>query len=58
MAELTIGARIRDLRRPTYTQHDLAAAADVHMSVSSSSRGARVARVARRHWAPVRVCSR
>lgn len=33
MAEPTIGERIRDLRRPTYTQHDLAAAADVSVDV-------------------------
>lgn len=33
MAEPTIGARIRELRRPTYTQHDLAVAADVSVDV-------------------------
>lgn len=33
MAEPTIGERLRDLRRPTYTQHDLAAAADVSVDV-------------------------
>lgn len=33
MGEPTIGARIRDLRRPTYTQHDLAAAAEVSVDV-------------------------
>jgi len=33
MAETTIGERIRALRRGTYTQHDLAAAADVSVDV-------------------------
>lgn len=33
MAEPTIGERIRELRRPTYTQHDLAVAADVSVDV-------------------------
>ncbi|MGH3810870.1 MAG: helix-turn-helix domain-containing protein [Pseudonocardiaceae bacterium] len=33
MAEPTIGERIRALRRRTYTQHDLAAAADVSVDV-------------------------
>jgi transcriptional regulator with XRE-family HTH domain len=33
MAEPMIGERIRELRRPTYTQHDLAAAADVSVEV-------------------------
>jgi transcriptional regulator with XRE-family HTH domain len=33
MAELTIGERIRELRRPSYTQQDLAAAADVSVDV-------------------------
>jgi len=33
MAEPTIGERIRELRRPTFTQHDLAAAADVSVDV-------------------------
>ena len=33
MAELTIGERIRELRRGIFTQHDLAAAADVSVDV-------------------------
>ncbi len=33
MTELTIGERIRELRRGTFTQHDLAAAADVSVDV-------------------------
>jgi transcriptional regulator with XRE-family HTH domain len=33
MTELTSGERIRALRKPTFTQHDLAAAADVSVDV-------------------------
>lgn len=33
MAERTIGERIQELRRPTFTQHDLAVAADVSVDV-------------------------
>ncbi|MGH3799569.1 MAG: helix-turn-helix domain-containing protein [Pseudonocardiaceae bacterium] len=33
MAEPTIGERLRELRRPAFTQHDLAAAADVSVDV-------------------------
>jgi transcriptional regulator with XRE-family HTH domain len=33
MAESIIGERLRELRRGTYTQHDLAAAADVSVDV-------------------------
>jgi hypothetical protein len=39
MAESTIGERIRELRRPTFTQTDLAAAADVSVDgVTSKNR--------------------
>ncbi|MGH3803585.1 MAG: helix-turn-helix domain-containing protein, partial [Pseudonocardiaceae bacterium] len=33
MAEPTIGERLRELRRPAFTQHDLAAAADVSVAI-------------------------